>query len=562
VLREAIADAIVVGSGASGGWAAKVLTEAGLRVLMLEAGPHRVPERDFTEHLRSYELPFRGRGDRRKLAAEQPVQSLCYACDEYSSQFFVNDVENPYSTPEGRPFVWIRGRQVGGKTYCWARESYRFSDYEFKAASRDGYGQDWPLDYAELAPYYDQVESFIGVSGSRDGFPQFPDGRFLPPMRMSCGELIARKALEARFHRRLVIDRVANLTAPLDGRVPCHYCDACQRGCLTQSYFNSPAFTIAAAAATGRLTLVPDAVVSHVTSDERGRAAGVHYVDRLSKRHREARGRVVILAASTIESTRILLNSRSAAHPAGLANGSGLVGHFLMDHFTVPHAEGVMRMLTTDAREPVGRPCATVMPRYQNLESPERRFLRGYRYDLWAGQEHFEHAFRTAGFGSAFKRSVRTRIPTRVTMGAQGECLPRFENHVRLDPARLDAWGIPVPHIDARYGEHELAQARAMADDLNEMVRALGVEDMTEARPEPSTFGLNIHEVGTARMGNDPKSSVLNRYNQAHEVRNLFVTDGSCFPSQGPYEPTLTIMALTVRACEYLVEEYRHGRLA
>ncbi len=559
--QQSIFDAIVVGSGASGGWAAKVLTEGGMGVLMLEAGPHRVPARDFTEHVRSYEVPFRGLGDRHRLAAEQPVQSLCYACDEYSSHFFVNDHENPYTTAEGRPFTWIRGRQVGGKTYCWARESYRFSDHEFGAASRDGIGEDWPFDYAEIAPYYDKVESFIGVSGNRDGLPQFPDGQFLPPMRMSCGEILARNVIEARFGRKLLIDRVANLTAPLDGRTPCHYCDACQRGCFTQSYFNSPAFTIAAAAATGRLTLISDAVVSHVNTDDRGRATGVHYIDRLTREHRDLSARVVVLAASTIESTRIMLHSRSAAHPAGIANGSGVLGHYHMDHFTIPQATGTLPLLTKAERDPVGRPCATVMPRYQNLETADRRFLRGYRYDLWAGQEHFEHAFHTPGFGGAFKRAVRTRVPTRVTMGAQGECLPRFENHVRLDAAVVDAWGIPAVHVDAAYGDHERAQARAMADDVSEMVHAMGAEDMSDAKPEPSTFGLNIHEVGTARMGKDPRTSVLNRFNQAHEVKNLFVTDGACFPSQGPYEPTLTIMAVTVRASEYLLEEYRRGNL-
>jgi glucoside 3-dehydrogenase (cytochrome c) catalytic subunit len=559
---QPIHDAVVVGSGASGGWAAKVLTEGGMRVLMLEAGPHRVPSRDFTEHVKSYEVPFRGLGDRRKLAADQPVQSLCYACDEFSSHFFVNDHENPYTTAEGKPFTWIRGRQVGGKTYCWARESYRFSDHEFRAASRDGFGLDWPFDYAEIAPYYDKVESFIGVSGNKDGLPQFPDGRFLPPMLMSCGEILARNVIEARFGRKLLIDRVANLTAPLDGRTPCHYCDACQRGCFTQSYFNSPAFTIAAAAATGRLTLVSDAVVSHVNTDDQGRATGVHYVDRLGREHRDVSARVVVLAASTIETTRIMLHSRSAAHPAGIANGSGVLGHYLMDHFTVPQATGVLPMLTKAERDPVGRPCATVMPRYQNLETADRRFLRGYRYDLWAGQEHFEHAFRTPGFGGAFKKTVRTKVPTRVTMGAQGECLPRFENHVRLDDRVVDAWGIPAVHVNAAYGDHERAQARAMADDVNEMVHAMGAEDRTDAKAEPSTFGLNIHEVGTARMGNDPRTSVLNRFNQAHEVKNLFVTDGACFPSQGPYEPTLTIMAVTVRASEYLLEEYKRGNLA
>jgi choline dehydrogenase-like flavoprotein len=270
-----IYDAIVIGSGASGGWVAKELTEKGMYVLMLEAGPARVPARDFTEHVWPYQLRFRGFGNQEKLLENQPVQRLCYACNDYSHQFFVNDHENPYTFPENKPFIWIRGRQVGGRTFCWARISYRYSDFEFKAASRDGYGEDWPISYKDLEPYYDQVESFIGVSGSYERLPQLPDGKFLPPMRLSCGSTFAKGVIERKFGWRLIPARVANLTVPHNGRPACHYCGTCERGCFTASYFNSPAVTIPAAARTRRLRLVSDAVVSHLLMNSEGKADGV-----------------------------------------------------------------------------------------------------------------------------------------------------------------------------------------------------------------------------------------------------------------------------------------------
>src|SRR5947209_18921110 len=315
--RRKIYNALVIGSGASGGWVAKELAERGLTVLMLEAGPPRVPTRDFTEHVWPYQLKFRGFGNQQQFLRTQPVQRLCYACDEYSHQFFVNDLENPYTYPPDKPFMWIRGRQVGGKTFCWARESYRYSDNEFKAASRDGYAEDWPFSYQDLEPYYDKVESFIGVSGAAEGLPQMPDGKFLPPMRLSCGALVAKQVIESKFgpacagKLRVTLDRVANLTVPHNGRPACHYCDQCQRGCYTASYFNSPSVTLPAAALTGRFTLVTDAVVSHVVMNDNGKAGGVGYIDRMTRAPREARAKVVVLAAATLESTRILLNSRS-----------------------------------------------------------------------------------------------------------------------------------------------------------------------------------------------------------------------------------------------------------
>ena len=313
--NQKIYDAVIVGSGASGGWVAKELCEQGMTVLLLEAGPPRVPTRDFTEHIWPYQVKFRGFGNQQALLENQPVQRLCFACDEFSHQFFVNDHENPYTFPPDKPFMWIRGRQVGGRTFCWARESYRYSDYEFKATSRDGYGEDWPISYQDLEPYYDKVESYIGVSGSREGLESMPDGKFLPPMNLSCGGLRAREVIGKKFGMVVMPDRVANLTVAHNGRPACHYCDECQRGCYTASYFNSPSVTLPAAARTGRLSLVSDAVVSHVVMNEQGKAEGVYYVDRMTHAHREARAKIVVLAASALESTRILLNSRSSRFP-------------------------------------------------------------------------------------------------------------------------------------------------------------------------------------------------------------------------------------------------------
>jgi choline dehydrogenase-like flavoprotein len=557
-----IYDALIVGSGASGGWVAKELTERGMTVLMLEAGPARIPTRDFTEHVWPYQLKFRGFGNQQALLENQPVQRLCYACDEYSHQFFVNDHEHPYTFPPDKPFMWIRGRQVGGKTFCWARESYRYSDYEFKAASRDGFGEDWPFDYKELEPYYDRVESFIGVSASREGLEQMPDGKFLPPMNLSCGNLLAKRVIEARFGWRVMPDRVANLTVPHRGRPACHYCNECQRGCYTASYFNSPAVTLPAAWRTGRFTLISDAVVSHIVMNSDGNASGVHFIERMARRHREARAKVVVIAAAALESTRILLNSRSPRFPTGVGNSSGVLGHYLMDHFTIEGAGGLLPSLRSSKREPTGNPAGFLIAKYVNVGSNKnKRFLRGYRFDGDAGQELYEQAFSTPGFGSKFRRRVREEIPYYFGFEAQGECLPRFENYVELDPEKKDAWGIPALRIHASYGENEHAMARAMRQDIREVLDAMKVENAQGPADRLSVFGKNIHECGTARMGNDPKKNVLNRFNQLHDVKNLFVTDGACFVTQGCYEPTLTIMAISARAADYIAEEYHRGNL-
>ena len=560
--RRNVYDVLIVGSGASGGWVAKEVAERGLSVLMLEAGPPRVPTRDFTEHVWPYQLKFRGFGDQQRLLENQPVQRLCYACDEYSHQFFVNDHENPYTFPADKPFMWIRGRQVGGKTFCWARESYRYSDYEFKAASRDGYGEDWPISYKELEPYYDRVESFIGVSASREGLAQFPDGQFLPPMALSCGAAQAQQVIGQKFGWRVMPDRVAVLTVPHRGRPACHYCDECQRGCFTASYFNSPSVTLPAAARTGKMTLVSDAVVSHVLMNRSGQAEGVHYIDRSTHQHREAYARVVVLAAAALESTRILLNSRSSQFPQGVGNHEGVLGHYLMDHFTIEGGGGLMPGLASSKREPVGRPCGFIIPKYANVGTNRNSsFLRGYRFDGDGSQELYGHAFLLPEYGDAWRQKVRSDIPYYFGIGAQGECLPRKDNYVALDPHKKDTWGIPVLHIVSSYGENEHAMAKAMRADLSAILDEMKLSEINPPSERLSVFGKNIHECGTARMGNDPKTSVVDRNCKVHGVRNLFVSDGAVFVTQGCYEPTLTIMAISARVGEHIAEASRRGEL-
>jgi len=350
---------------------------------------------------------------------------------------------------------------------------------------------------------------------------------------------------------------------PHHGRPACHYCDQCQRGCYTASYFNSPAVTLPAAWRTGRLTLVSDAVVSHVVINAEGKAAGVHYVDGAAHKHAEARARVVILAASALESTRILLNSTSRGFPNGLGNSSGVLGRYLMDHFTLEGAGGIMPALTSSKRQPTGNPCGFLIPKVLNTAGGpvNKNFLRGYRFDGDASQSLYGHAFGIPGFGSDFRRKVREEIPTYFGLMAQGECLPRYDNYVELDPEKKDVWGIPALRIHASYGENEHRMAKAMREDVAAILDAMQLENAEMPREELSMFGKNIHECGTARMGKDPKKSVLNAFNRLHDVKNVFVTDGACFVTQGCYEPTLTIMAISARAGEYIAEEFKRGNL-
>ena len=563
--RQRVYDAIVVGSGATGGWAAKVLTERGLRVVVLEAGRAIDPARDYRMMTQPYELRYRGVAPGEIYAPRQPIQSKCYAGNEYSRHLFVDDIDNPYTTPDDKPFWWIRGRQVGGRSLTWGRQSYRLSDYDFKAASHDGYGEDWPIGLQDLAPYYEMVEEFVGISGSAENLPQLPDSRFLPAMKMTCGEHILKRAVESRWSdRRVTIGRAAILTQPHQGRAACHYCGHCDRGCDTHSYFSSVGSTLPAAAKTGRMTLRPNSIARELIVDPNtGRAKGVRIINQLTKQEEEVFGKAVVLCASTLESTRLLLNSKSRQHPQGFGNSSGLAGHYLMDHMYSISAVGTVPLLRGSEYDySDGRANGIYVPRFQNLKERKRDFLRGYGMQGRVGQGFsYAHARQMPGFGAEFKKFVRDN-PREVNffLGAWCEMLPRKENRVTIDPGRVDAWGVPVLRIECTHGENERAMAKDALIAIQEMVDAAGFQT-TATSSTPAPPGFCIHEVGTARMGSDPKSSVLNRWNQVWDSKNVLVTDGACFVSQGCQNPTLTMMAITARACDHLAEEMRRGEI-
>ena len=565
-MKDEIYDAIIVGSGATGGWAAKELTEKGMRVLVLEAGRQLDPMKDFTEHAWPYDLKYRGnRPSTSVFGARQPTQSKCYACDEYGHQFFVDDVDNPYTTPDGKPFDWIRGRQVGGRTIMWGRQSYRLSDYDLKAATHDEFGDDWPISYAQLAPYYDRVEEFIGVSGSAEQLAQLPDGKFLPPMKLTCGEWLLKRAIEKRWKdRRLTIGRAAILTQRHNGRAACHYCGHCDRGCTTFSYFSSPGSTLPAAAKTGRLTLKPNSIASHVIVDTKtGKAKGVACIDQVSKRAFEVFGKVVVLCASTIESTRLLFNSATRQHSNGLGNSSGVLGHYLMDHTYAISVGGLVPEVSNfPYNYDDGRANGFYIPRFRNLEDRQGKFIRGYGIQGSVKRGMLPANIRSIpGFGSEFKALVRDpKGPAPFAMSAFGEMLARWDNTVTIDKNKKDAWGIPVARISCVHSDNERQMARDQLESLKEMAHEAGFEVLLE-NAQMGTPGLCIHEIGTARMGNDPKKSVLNRFNQSWDVKNLFVTDGACFVSSGCQNPTLTMMAITARACDYIIDQYKRENL-
>src|SRR6266516_1330913 len=545
-------DAIVVGSGATGGWAAKRLSEAGLKVALLEAG-RAVTAREFTEHMPSYQLKYRNHSP--EVVRTRPIQRQCYACMEYNYEWFVNDLENPYSTPSDRPFTWQRLRVLGGRSLVWGRHSYRLSDVDFKAASRDGYDVDWPISYADLAPFYDIVERYVGISGAAEKNEMLPDGQFLPPMKMSCGEVRLRESIKKQFGRTFTMGRVAILTQPHNGRAPCHYCGPCERGCMTFSYFSSPFTTVKDALKTGNCTLITDAVVSHVDVDTTSnKARGVTFVHRTTKETKQVRGKTVVLCAQALESTRILLNSSTREYPKGLSNSSGALGHYLMDHVVGGGASGRLPDFKTlpDANEPQ-RPNGIYIPRFRNTPSGNKhsRFIRGYGYQGGAGAEFNMSA---EGYGASFKKAVKEGIYG-IGLGGFGESLARWDNYVEIDTNLKDAWGIPALHIVMAHGDNEVALMEDAAATAAEMLESAGAKDI-RVQANVEMHGMAIHELGTARMGADPKKAVLNPFNQTHDVKNLFVMDGASFVSSACQNPTLTMMAITVRACDQLIDRF------
>ena len=552
-------DVIVVGSGASGGWACKRLAEAGLKVALLEAGRAQ-SDKNFSEHKPAFELKYRN------MAAEvvrktRPIQSKFDVCSEYTYDWFVNDLEEPYTTPADKPFDWMgRLRMTGGRTNVWGRVSLRFSDGDFKAASLDGYGENWPLGYKDVEPYYDLVEKYVGITGSAEGLAHLPDGQFQPPVPLTCQETLFRNRVKEKLGRTVMPTRSANLTKPINGRGPCHFCGPCERGCMTHSYFNSAFTTVADALATGNCTLVSNAMVYKVLMDpERNRARGVLYIDRNTRQAREVYSRVVILCAQSQESVRILLNSATPQYSNGLANSSGVLGHYLTAH--VRSGGGSGEFPSFGAKPSLGgprKPLGIYIARFRNLpnDPPYKKFLRGFGYE---GESSKDFNWEARGFGEAYKKSL-LEPRTRIEITGFGEVLARWDNFVELDSNVKDVYGIPVLKVHMSDGENERAMIKDMGDSAGEMLEAAGAKNIrTYAHPSAPRWAL--HEAGIARMGADPKKSVLNQFQQTHDIKNLFVVDASGFTSNPCQNPTLTIMALCVRSSDYLMSELKRGAI-
>ena len=564
IRRQDEYDAIVVGSGISGGWAAKELCEKGLKVLVLERGYALEHGQYPNEFKQPWELEFRGRGDRLTYDEEYPIQRLCYAFGEATQHLFVNDREHPYLNPEDRPYRWIRGYHLGGRSLMWGRQVYRWSDLDFEANAKDGIGVDWPIRYSDIAPWYSYVERFVGISGRAENWPHFPDGEYLPPMEMNCAEEFVKAGIERAYPDRLMtIGRAANLTRPHEGRGQCQYRNQCQRGCSYGGYFSSLSSTLPAAQRTGNLTVVTDAIVHSVIHDpETDRATGVRVIDARTMEDREYSARVIFLCASTLGTAQIMLNSTSERFPEGIANGSGALGHYLMDH---PFQAGANAEIPgmEDQYYYGRRPNGIYIPRFRNLEGSDSDglgFLRGYGYQGGASRGGWGGGAGRPGLGADLKESLREPGPWQMWMTGFGEQLPRYENHVSLDPEQTDKWGIPLLRISAAWSDNELRLLTDAAEQAAEMLEAAGCVNV---RPfnNPSPPGFCIHEMGTARMGRDPGTSVLNGHNQCHEVPNLFVTDGACMASSAHHNPSITYMALTARAADFAVEELKRRNL-
>ncbi|PSQ69648.1 MAG: GMC family oxidoreductase, partial [Bacteroidetes bacterium QH_1_64_81] len=481
-----------------------------------------------------------------------------------NKHFFVKDSKYPYAFDEEEPFLWVRGYHLGGRSITWGRQCYRWSDLDFTANAREGIAVDWPIRYDDIAPWYDYVEKFVGISGREEGLPHLPDGQFLPPMEMNAGEKEIKASLERAYDDRMMtIGRAAVLTESLpdQNRQACHYCGPCSRGCTAGAYFSSLSSTLPAARDTGNMTLKCDSIVHSVKYDaETGRASGVRVVDRKTQDTREYEGRVVFLCASALGSTKILLNSTSSRFPNGLANSSGTLGRGIMDHHFKVGASGIIPGLE-DRYYYGNRPNGIYIPRFRNLngQDPNVDFLRGYGYQGGAYREGWTRALSEDGFGTDLKNALRDPGQWRMNLYGFGETLPDEDNYVELDD-ETDEWGIPLLRTHVSLGDNEEAMREDMKQQAAEMLEAAGA---TEVEPYEQRYwpGEGIHEMGGARMGRDPETSVLNAHNQAHDVPNLFVTDGACMTSSGWQNPSITYMALTARAVDYAVEEMKRDNL-
>jgi len=554
-------DAIVVGSGITGGWAAKELTEQGLKVLMIERGPMIEHQNYAHETTAPWELPFGGYGDPDLIARDYTIQSKGRGFSEWTLQHFVNDRENPYETGGEQPFQWRRGYQLGGRSLIWGRQCYRWSDLDFEANGKDGYGTDWPIRYKDLAPWYDKVEEFIGVQGSIEGLPQLPDGHFLPPMAMNAVEIHAKSKIEQAFpDRKFIMGRAANLTEEKEGRSACQYRGICSRGCSYGAYFSTQSSTLPAARATGRLTILGDSVVDKLDYDaQTRRVTGVEVISTKDRERSRHTARIVFLCASSFNSVAVLLRSASEAHPHGLANSSGALGHYIMDHAGSVTAIGLIPGFEEHAYFG-NRPNNIVIPRFKNLDGKQEAFVRGYSFQGGASRTGWTRGAKQAGIGASLKEDLRGPGPWQLFLGAFAECLPRRENRVTLSKSAVDSLGMAQLRIDFAYGENEKLAMKDAAGEAKAMLELLGAR-VVRLTDEPDAGGSSVHEMGGARMGRDPSSSVLNGRNQAHDVANLFITDGSAMASSACQNPSLTYMALTARACHTAASMLKEGTI-
>lgn len=570
IRRQESFDVVIIGSGAGGGMAAKVLSDGGLNVALLEAGGPLNPEKDFYEHVWPYQVPHRG--------LLLPKGRAGFAAPNN----FLTIEGEPYTVAPGDEFYWFRARIVGGRTNHWGRIALRFAPVDFKPYSTDGYGFDWPIAYEDIAPYYDKVESFIGVFGTKEGIPSAPDGIFQPPPKPRCVELLIKRACD-KLKILCIPSRLAIITRPLNGRAACHYCAQCGRGCVTASNFSSSQVLVFPALQSGRLTLITNAMARELVTDSQGKVTAVSYVDTNTRAERQVRCRAVVLAASACESARLLLNSKSPRFPNGLANGSGTVGRYLTDTVGVSVSGYLPQLagLPSHNHDGVGGMhlyCPWWL--YEKDRKPD--FPRGYHIEFGGGP-HMPgvgmfrgQAARLEGYGLELKRALRASYGISVGFSGRGEMIPNEASYCEIDPEVVDRFGIPVLRFHWKWGEPELAMARHMKQTFEEIIAAMGGKVIPSRgsaagpRGEGHEFrrgseinpgGSIIHEVGCTRMGNDPKTSVLNKYCQAHEVKNLFIADGGPLVSNPDKNPTLTILALSWRTSEYLLDQAKKGNL-
>ena len=557
-------DVCIIGSGAAGGMAAKVLTEGGLSVVMLEAGPPLNPEKDYKMLMWPYDLPHRGIGVGGKLRGE--------VISEFLAPNGAWTIEGePYTSAPGSEFWWFRSRIVGGRTNHWGRIALRFAPIDFRSRSRDGLGDDWPITYEDLAPYYDKVEAYIGVFGTKENISSAPDGVFLPPPKPRCSDLVIKRSCD-RLGIPCVPARIAVLTKSLNGRLPCHYCGQCGRGCTTASNFSSSQVLIPPAMNTGRLTLITNAMARELLLGKDGKVKAVSYVDKTTRSEKQIHARAFVVGASACESARLLLNSKSSVFPDGLANSSGYVGKCLMDSVG---SDGYGYFPQMQRIPPHNHDGVGTLHMYVPWWKYDRKndFPRGYHIELGGGRgmPHvgmFDGVCNEyEGYGAGLKKLCRSMYGTFIGLSGRGEMLPNDDTYCEIDPTTVDEWGIPVLRFHFRWGEAEIKQAKDMQETFRAIVEAAGGEYLSRSGPDGKyPYGIReggriIHEVGVARMGGNPKASVLNGFCQAHDVKNLFVTDGACLVTNPDKNPTLSIMALTWRASEYLLDQAKKGGL-